>query len=331
VERENDDDWSETAMMTTILFIGGGLVFALLAVGAIVSMMGEKSLVEERLGPYFDEKELSEAKEKTSPVGDWLNTRVEKSTYGGRISRELARADLKLKPAEYMALMVILGFGVGFVAWYFGGQNIIIGLLGAGLGALIPRYYVKQQQGKRLVKFSEQLPDMLGLMVNGLRAGYSVMQAMEAISKELPPPISDEFKRVVQEIQIGLPMERAMENLYRRIPSEDLDLTITAMNVQREVGGNLAEILDTISYTIRERVRIKGEIRVLTSQVVYSSRFLSSMPFLIAGALWFMNRPYMMMFFKPESRMIGIPVLAVGGFMILGGYLVMGKIADIEV
>lgn len=157
------------------------------------------------------------------------------------------------------------------------------------------------------------------------------MQAMEAISKELPPPISDEFKRVVQEIQIGLPMERSMENLYRRIPSEDLDLTITAMNVQREVGGNLAEILDTISYTIRERVRIKGEIRVLTSQVVYSSRFLSSMPFLIAGALWFMNRPYMMMFFQPESRMIGIPVLALGGFMILGGYLVMGKIANIEI
>jgi tight adherence protein B len=103
------------------------------------------------------------------------------------------------------------------------------------------------------------------------------------------------------------------------------------MNVQREVGGNLAEILDTISYTIRERVRIKGEIRVLTSQVVYSSRFLSSMPFLIAGALWFMNRPYMMMFFDQDSRMIGIPVLIFGGFMILGGYLVMGKIADIEV
>ena len=132
-------------------------------------------------------------------------------------------------------------------------------------------------------------------------------------------------------LQIGLTMERSLDNLYRRIPSEDLDLTITAMNVQREVGGNLAEILDTISYTIRERVRIKGEIRVLTSQVVYSSRFLSSMPFLIAIALWFMNRPYMMMFFQPESRMIGIPVLIFGGFMILGGYLVMNKISDIEV
>ena len=318
-------------MMTTILFIGGGILFFLLAVGAIVSMMGEKSLVEERLGPYFDEQELRESKDKSSPVGDWLNTRVEKSTYGGRISRELARADLKLKPAEYIAMMVIFGFGVGFVAWFFGGNSIIVGLIGAGLGALIPRFYVKQQQGKRLVKFSEQLPDMLGLMVNGLRAGYSVMQAMEAVSKELPAPISDEFRRVVQEIQIGLSMDRALDNLYRRIPSEDLDLTITAMNVQREVGGNLAEILDTISYTIRERVRIKGEIRVLTSQVVYSSRFLSSMPFLIAGALWFMNRPYMMMFFEPSSRMIGIPVLIFGGFMILGGYLVMGKIADIEV
>jgi tight adherence protein B len=318
-------------MMTTVLFIGGGLVFALLAIGAIASFMGERSLVEERLGPYFDEQELKEAKEKSSPVGDWLNTRVEKSTYGGRIARELARADLKLKPAEYFALMVIFGFGVGFVAWFFGGQNILVGLIGVGVGMVIPRMYVKQQQSKRLIKFSEQLPDMLGLMVNGLRAGFSVMQAMEAVSKELPPPISDEFRRVVQEIQIGLNIDRALDNLYRRIPSEDLDLTITAMNVQREVGGNLAEILDTITYTIRERVRIKGEIRVLTSQVVYSSRFLSSMPVLIAVALWFMNRPYMMMFFNPDSRMIGIPVLIFGALMIFFGYIVMSKIAAIEV
>ena len=318
-------------MMTTILFIGGGLVFFLLAIGAIVSLMGERSLVEERLGPYFDEQELKEAKDKSSPVGDWLNTRVEKSSYGSRISRELARADLKLKPAEYVGLMVIFGFGVGFVAWFFGGQIIIVGLLGVGVGMLIPRFYVRQQQAKRLVKFSEQLPDMLGLVVNGLRAGFSIMQALEAVSKELPPPISDEFRRVVQEIQIGLNISRALDNLYRRIPSEDLDLTITAMNVQREVGGNLAEILDTITYTIRERIRIKGEIRVLTSQVVYSSRFLSSMPVLIAIALWFMNRPYMMIFFNPDSRMIGIPVLILGALMIFSGYKIMGKIAAIEV
>lgn len=318
-------------MMTAILFIGGGLVFFLLAIGAVVSLMGERSLVEERLGPYFEQEELIDAKDKASPVGDWLNTRVERSSWGTRISRELARADLKLKPAEYIALMVIFGFGVGAVAWYFGGQSIIVGLLGFAVGMLIPRVYVRQQQGKRLVRFSDQLPDMLALMVNGLRAGFSVMQAMEAVSKELPPPISDEFRRVVQEIQLGLPIDRALDNLYRRIPSEDLDLTITAMNVQREVGGNLAEILDTISYTIRERVRIKGEIRVLTSQVVYSSRFLSSMPVLIATALWFMNRPYMMMFFNPDSRLIGIPALVIGGLMIFFGYSIMKKIADIDI
>jgi tight adherence protein B len=319
-------------MMTYILLIGGGLVFFVLMIGAVISIRGERSLVEERLGPFFEEPEIeTTGDDKSSPVGDWLNTKVEKSSYGSKIARDLARADLKLKPAEYISLMVIIGIGVGFVAWFFGGRNILIALIGVLVGVFLPRYYVRQQQGKRLIRFSEQLPDMLNLVVNGLRAGFSMMQAMEAVSKELPPPISDEFRRVVQEIQIGLPIERAMENLLRRIPSEDLDLTITAMNVQREVGGNLAEILDTISHTIRERVRIKGEIRVLTSQVVYSGRFLSSMPILIAGALYFMNRPYMMMFFEPSSRMIGIPALIFGGLMIFGGYIVMTKISAIDV
>jgi tight adherence protein B len=227
--------------------------------------------------------------------------------------------------------MVIAGIGVGAVSWYFGGRSILFALIGVLIGMMLPRVYVKRQQASRLIRFSEQLPDMLNLMVNGLRAGYSTMQAMEAVSKELPPPICDEFRRVVREMQLGIPMEHSLENLVRRIPSEDLDLTITAMNVQREVGGNLAEILDTISYTIRERVRIKGEIRVMTSQVVYSSRFLSAMPVLIAFVLWFLNRPYMMLFFKPDTRLIGIPVLIFGGLMILGGYFVMKKIADIDV
>src|SRR5258708_5558924 len=96
-------------------------------------------------------------------------------------------------------------------------------------------------------------------------AGYSIMQAMEAVSKEMPPPINDEFRRVIQEMQIGIPMETALANLLRRIPSDDLDFVVTAINVQREVGGNLSEILDTISFTIRERVKGNGEIRVLTS------------------------------------------------------------------
>jgi tight adherence protein B len=172
---------------------------------------------------------------------------------------------------------------------------------------------------------------MLNLLVNGLRAGYSTMQAMEAVSRELPPPISDEFRRLVQEMQIGIAMDTSLENLTRRIPSKDLDLVVTAMSVQREVGGNLAEILDTISHTIRERVRVKGEIRVLTSQVMMSGRVLAIMPIAVIILMYFLNRDYMMRFFNPATRMYGIPLLIAGAFMIVLGYFFMTKIASIEV
>jgi tight adherence protein B len=318
--------------MITILIIGGVISFTILLVGIVVSVRSERSDLDERLGRYIQEESSLEFEgERPSPIGAWLDDQIERSNWGDGLAKQLARADLKLKPAEYIALMIILAIGIGFIAWFLAGQSIIFGIIGAAFGAYIPRLYVRRQQSLRLVKFGEQLPDMLNLMVNGLRAGYSTVQAMEAVGKELPPPISDEFRRVVQEIQLGVPMEQALDNLLRRIPSDDLDLTITAMNVQREVGGNLAEILDTISHTIRERVRIKGEIRVLTTQVMYSGRFLAMMPVFIALTLWFLNRPYMMLFFDPETRMIGIPLLAIGAIMIIAGYFVMTKIADIEV
>ena len=157
---------------------------------------------------------------------------------------------------------------------------------------------MKRQQTVRLNKFNDQLGDMLNLMVNGLRAGYSTMQAMEAVSRELPAPISDEFHRVVQEMQIGIPMEKALDNLLRRIPSEDLDFVITAINVQREVGGNLSEILDTISFTIRERVRIKGEIRVMTAQVRTSGDRVVADSCILDNGLWFVSPEYIGSFLR---------------------------------
>jgi tight adherence protein B len=260
-----------------------------------------------------------------------VNERLEKSRMGGGMARELARADIKLRTAEYLVVVVVVGLLMSAFIWYIGGQNIIVAVIGFMVGILLPRMYVKRQQGKRLQHFNEQLADMLNLMVNGLRAGYSSMQAMEAVAREMPSPISDEFRRVVQEMQLGIAMEQALENLLRRIPSDDLDLVVAAMNVQREVGGNLAEVLDTISYTIRERVRIKGEVRVLTSQVVYSGRFLAMMPVFISVTLWFINRPYMMEFFNPETRVVGLIALGIGVFMIVLGYFVMTKIASIDV
>ena len=324
-------------MFITILIFGGALILILMLVGVVVTARGEKSLVDERLGRYLEDEAVQDARkggERSSPVGEWLNRRLEGSRFGEGISRELARADLKLKPAEYVALQVIAASFTAFLVWFLIDRNNSIPIMtGIGfiVGWFLPRFYVKRQQAQRLTRFSEQLADMLNLMVNGLRAGYSTMQAMEAVSREMPPPSCDEFRRVVQEMQLGLTMENALDNLLRRIPSEDMDLVVTAVNVQREVGGNLAEILDTISYTIRERVRIKGEIRVLTSQVIYSGRFLAMMPLFIAGALWVLNRPYMMMFFQPETRIPGIIALSIGGIMIAAGYFVMTRIATIEV
>jgi tight adherence protein B len=321
-------------MTTTILIIGGVFAVLLLIVGIVVSIGSERSLVEERLGQYAED-ELSEQfaglDSDSSALTDWVNVQVERSSWGEGIAKNLAQADLKLKPAEYVALMVILVIVLGALAYIVGGRSIVSALIGAVVGLIIPRFYVGRQKNARLLKFSEQLPDMLNLMVNGLRAGFSTVQAMEAVSKELPAPISVEFHRLVQEMQIGIPMEQALDNLFRRIPSDDLDLIIAAINVQREVGGNLAEILDTISYTIRERVRIKGEIRVLTSQVMYSGRFLSVLPFILGAILWFLNRPYMMMFFNPNTRVCGMILIGLILVLISSGYFMMTRVANIEV
>jgi tight adherence protein B len=172
---------------------------------------------------------------------------------------------------------------------------------------------------------------MLNLMVNGLRAGFSTLQAMEAVSHEMPPPISDEMRRVVQEMQLGIPMEEALDHLMRRIHSDDLDLVITAINVQREVGGNLAEILDVISFTIRERVRIKGEISALTAQGRATAWVISALPIALVALLFLVNRPYVMQFFNPETRTCGIPMVTLAGLMIVSGFLITQKIVDIDI
>jgi len=318
--------------MNPIIILGGGVLLLLLLVivGVAVSISSERSLVEERLGRLLDDENAEADREaEGSRITDWVNRRVAKSSMGDRVARDLARADLKFKVAEYFALMFMSTLVVGFIG-YLLQPNIVSAIIGAVIGLFLPRFYVKRQQGIRLQKFNDQLGDMLNLMVNGLRAGYSTMQAMEAVSRELPTPICDEFHRVVQEMQIGISMEKSLENLLRRIPSEDLDFVVTAINVQREVGGNLSEILDTISFTIRERVRIKGEIRVMTAQVRSSGIVLSLIPVFLTLALWFISPEYIGSFFD-QGPFCGWLAVGIIVGMIGSGYFVMMKIADIEV
>jgi len=328
---------------STILILGGVIALVLLVIGLIVTATEERSLVDERL--EYLEDEGVDVVPKKAILGEWVGKQATKYTWGQSLTRSLARADIKMKVGEFILVTIVLTVLGGLLGWFLGGGMSmgsgespiqilasIPGILIGGIaGFFAPTLYMRRQQGRRLVRFDNQLADMLSLMVNGLRAGYSTMQAMEAVSRELPPPISDEFRRVVQEMQLGIPMDSALDNLTRRIPSKDLDLVVTAINVQREVGGNLAEILDTISHTIRERVRVKGEIRVLTSQVMMSGRFLAIMPVGVIIIMYFLNRQYMMRFFNPATRMYGIPALIIGAFMIIMGYLLMQKIAKIEV
>jgi len=328
---------------TTILILGGVVALVLLVIGLIVTATEERSLVDERL-EYLEEEGVAVVSKKEI-FGEWVGKQATRYTWGQTLTRSLARADIKMKVGEFILLTIVLTVIGGLLGWFLsGGTSMGVGestiqmlsnipgiLIGGIAGFFAPTLYMRRQQGKRLEKFDNQLADMLSLMVNGLRAGYSTMQAMEAVSRELPPPISDEFRRIVQEMQLGIPMDTALDNLTRRIPSKDLDLVVTAINVQREVGGNLAEILDTISHTIRERVRVKGEIRVLTSQMMISGRFLAIMPVAVIILMYFLNRGYMMRFFNPATRMFGIPALIIGAGMIVLGYYLMMKIAKIEV
>ena len=319
---------------TTILIIAGCFVLLLLGGGIALSLRTEKTDVDERIDKYVEEPKPEPGAEKAekpqaSMVTGWINARVQRTSFGDRVARDLARADLKFKPGEYIALVIIASFMIGLIGFVIGGKSIPLALAGLLFGGFLPSMYVKGEQKKRLVKFNNQLGDMLNLMVNGLKAGFSTMQAMESISRELDAPISDEFRRVIQEMQLGLSMEKALDNLLRRIPSPDLDLVVTAINVQREVGGNLAEILDVISFTIRERVRIKGEIRTLTAQGRYSGYVISLLPICLALVLFVVNKPYVSQLFT--SGWCGWAMVVCGLLMIGTGFIAIQKIVAIEV
>jgi tight adherence protein B len=316
----------------------GGLGLLLLLLGVAFSVFGRRSVVAERLGRYSEsggigiESAAADApsEQRASPLREYISRIGEGTNLYDSISRQLASADIKLRPGEYITAMVLFAVLAGVLGLVVGRSTVLAIGLAIG-GTFLPSIYVRRAKSTRLKEFDNQLSDMLNLMVNGLRAGYSTLMAMEAVSKELAPPIADEFRRVVQEIQLGIPMEEALDHLLRRIRSDDLDMVITAINVQREVGGNLAEIFDGISHTIRERIRIRGEIQALTAMGRATAWVISLMPVALVGALFLINRPYVMQFFNPGTRGCGIPMLIVTVIMVVAGVTIVQKIVSIDI
>ena len=249
---------------------------------------------------------------------------------GGRSSKltdELAKADLKLRVSEYV--MVIVGLIVLLCAILFlRFHSPILALIGIPVGYFAPGFFLKFRQRRRLKAFNNQLGDTVVLLSNALKAGYSFAQAMATIARSAPAPMSDEFTRAVREMNLGITVDDALEHMNARIQSEDFDLMVTAVQIHRVVGGNLAEILDTIAFTIRERIRIQGEIRTLTAQARASGYIITALPFGLTGILTVLSPSYILPLFKEP---LGWAMLALALIMMFIGYSIIRKISDIEV
>ena len=241
------------------------------------------------------------------------------------VAEQLQRADLRLRPSEYFLIQVGTGVLIGLIAWWRWGLLFSTAFF---IGYSIPGFYVKYRISQRLKKFNSQLGDTLTLLSNALKAGYSFAQAIDTVAKNATAPIGDEFARAVREMNLGGSPDEALNNITKRIASADFDLVTTAYSIHRTVGGNLAEILDNIAYTIRERIRIKGEIQTLTAQARASGTIITALPILLATFMFFVTPTY----FQPMFRnIIGWILIAIGAFMIFLGNMIIRRIVQIEV
>jgi len=333
------------------LAIAGVAALAIVLIALGVAMSGGSG-ISDRLERYTAKPQEAQRKAAASGQGgvadmiassatlNSLNRVVEQRDFGANLARDIARADLHLKPSEF--LMIWAGSIIGvpllmilFSAFFESLRSPLFLLIGGFVGFLLPRFWLGRRKNGRLGAFNKQLPDTITLIANALRAGSSFLQAIELVVRESRPPISTEFARVIREVNLGLPFDQALENMVRRVRSDDLELMATAISIQHQVGGNLAEILDSIAYTIRERVRIKGEIRTLTAQQRLSGYVVGFLPIGLAGFLFIAAPGFMEPMFANPPEILGLPagviILIFGGFMMFMGFMFIRKIVDIEV
>ncbi len=262
-----------------------------------------------------------------------------------KLNLQLISANWPVTETEYIIIRyggVILGFGLGWIIskiFVSGSEVLVFGpgwtvskmfVSGVGLAVIayfIPDLLLKRAISQRRTNFASQLVDVLVLMTGAVRAGYSLPQAIEVVSKEMKAPVSEEFRRVRHEIGLGLSLSQALNNLVARMENDDLYLVVTAININSQVGGNIVTMLGAVTDTIRERIRLFSEVRVLTSQQRFGSYILTFMPIGMLAAMFFLNPTYMMRLFDPS--IICIPIGAV--FMVIFGNFAVRRLAKIEV
>jgi tight adherence protein B len=323
-------------MILSVILVLVFLSVALLIYGIYLSLTAKKRELEQRMKNYTAKAEelgsnLS-AVEKMKNI-DWKAYFQEASkvfaakSFTKQMEIELIKANLPLRGEEFIMITVLLMAGLGLLLLLLTG-NAILGWFGVVIGFVGPRIVIKQMKQKRVQKFNLLIGDALIVMSNSMRAGFSFLQALEMVSREMPPPISEEFGRTLREMNLGTPTEEALLNLTTRIESEDLDLVITAVLIQRQVGGNLAEVLDGISNTIRERIRIKGEIKTLTAQGRISGYVVGALPIAVGLILSVINPTYIGALFTEPA---GWALLTAGVISQTIGIALIKKTVDIKV
>lgn len=253
--------------------------------------------------------------------------KIETIRFTKQIEIELQKADVPLRGYEFIFLTAALIFGFVFLVFVWNSNPISIAVAGL-LGLISPLIYLRLKQQQKVFKFNNQIGDALVMVSNSLKAGYGFLQAIDMVAKEMAPPIRTEFARVIQEINLGMTTEDALIHLIGRVPSPDLDLVITAMLIQRQIGGNLSEILDNISQTIRERIKIKGEVKALTAQGRLSGLIIGILPVGIGAFLLLVNPNYIMQLFTDPRGQFLLGYAAVAELIAV---LIIRKIITIKV
>ncbi|NQU09453.1 type II secretion system F family protein [bacterium] len=320
------------SLLTVLVLIYGLAQFALRRRAALADRVQTYAGIEEQAAIAADE----ETRE-LSPAARLLNL-VFGRGYVRRVEQELAHADVPMRPAEYiLARLVLAGVGLLVGLYFFG--YLHSGLLLATVGYFVPALFVRLHQNKRRAKFVRQLADALMLLTNSLRSGYSFLKGLELVAKEMDDPISKELHRTLREINLGATVDDALLHLGRRVDSRDLDIVISAFLVQKEVGGNLTEIMQKVAETIRERLRIQGDIKVLTAQGRFSGLVVGLLPLFVFLVILMSSPEYFKVLFGPPTyTLIGGNAVPIGvlllagalGWQMIGGYLIY-KIISIKV
>ena len=256
-----------------------------------------------------------------------INEVIKKQSFAERIALDLTQADVPLTVPEYLLMRLAIPLVLvlaGLVIW----RSILIVPVFLIIGFVAPIFWLRMRRSQRNRAFNDQLAESLALVAASMRGGFSLLQSFANVARDAPQPTKHELQRVGQEVQLGLSLTQALDNLALRMESEDLDLIVTAIKIHARVGGNLTTILDTISETIRERARLRRDVRVITSMQRISSYVIGMLPVALGLIIFAINPRYMMRLFTPGITLC-IPVGAV--FFWIVGFIVIRKLVDIKV